>query len=270
MGKSDTIIAHIKENKYYSPSKCPWHHDRYCLLVLNNFDLKRYHCLFASHSIQWRAYSNTGSCDIPEQFYDVKLLAKEMGHEYVLPFAYAFRERSGYCIGLYELHVGLYGSNILTPDNLAETFYTMIVFLCAVCFRMGGNPPVFKFLSFLYTERHPVLADVGAQNAEKRNRLGNREALNKKKWSRFLKNRTGREVTRYLKLVRPDLFKKKCSTRSVCVLAETMKFDDRTHALICKSKKKSVSEILVEFMNLVPDERIKTMIAKWIESTNPS
>ena len=265
MGKTNVIIRHVNENDKYNATKCPWHSERNCFFLLYNS--KKFHCLFTLESKQWFPNETTGSCDVPEEVHDLIVLHRELGDDYVLPFTFPFRERSGYAIALFELQREYYGPNSITVQNLAETYYAAVVFLCAECRRLGGAPPVFKWSTFLYADNHPVLASVGAGNSDKRNRDGNRELFSKKKWNRFLRKKTCIVITRYFRNVRPDLFRKKFGSKNKCLLHEDGMFNDETHRLICRSKRCSLAQVLENFIHLMKNDRIKCIILKWIEES---
>ena len=265
MGRTDVIIRHVNENNKFNATKCPWHSERNCLFLLYNS--KKFHCLFTSESKQWMLDDAKGSYDVPEEIHDLKVLNREMGDEYVLPFAFTFRERSGYTIGLFELQRDFYGPSLIDSRNLAEMYYSAVVFLCAECRRFGGAPPDFKHSSLLYTGNHPVLASVGSINSEKRNRDCNKELFSKKKWNRFLRKKTCITITRYFRNVRPDLFRKKFGPRNKCLLHESVNFNDETHRLICRSKKCNLAQVLERFVHLMRDDVVKTIIWKWIEES---
>lgn len=267
MGKIDIIVRHVNEMSNYNAFKCPWHTDRNCLMVIKTDNETRFHALFTNSSKQWRSYDLTESCDLPEDMYDLMIMNRELGDEYVLPFAYPFRERSGYTIGLYKLRSNLYDSDRITARNLSEMYYTLVVLLCAECRRFGGIAPVLRLSSFLYTNDHPVLANVGAANCEKRNRDGNRELFSKKKWNRFLRDKTCFAVMKYLRDIRPDLFRNKYGVRSKCLLKESENFDDETHKLICNYKNSNLADVLQQFIHLIKDDRLKWVIGKWIRES---
>lgn len=121
----------------------------------------------------------------------------------------------------------------------------------------------------MYSQRHPVLCDIGRNNAENRERLGCREEhFNRKKWLRFLRRKTLRDVIRYLRVVFPLYFQKKKKNKR-CILNEPGDedtFDLETHELICQSEKKSLLQILKEYRHLMPDDTIKTqVIDTWLD-----
>lgn len=265
MGKIDIIVRHVNEMPNYNASTCPWHTDRNCFLVMKND--ARFHALFTNYSKQWRSYDLTESCDLPEDIYDLMVLNRELGDEYVLPFAYPFRERSGYTIGLYKMCTNLYDSTRITARNLSEMYYTLVVLMCAECRRLGGNAPVLRLSSFLYTNDHPVLVNLGAINCEKRNRDGNRELFSKKKWNRFLREKTCLAVIKYLRNIRPELFRNKFGARSDCFLKESENFDDATHKLICDHRKSNIADVLEHFIHLIKDSRIQCVIKNWIRES---
>lgn len=261
MSDADRIISHI-DSPYFAASKCPFHFDRSCFLILNNFDKYRFHCLYALESMEWKSYNASPSCDIPEHFYDLLMLNGELGNDYVLPFNRHFRERSGYTVGMFKLVPNTYDAKILKPRHFKETFYTMIVFLSAISRRLGGFVPNLKLCSFLYTEKHPILVSLGSRNVKKRERFGKKEFFNAKKWTRFMRKKTSRDVIRYLKIIHPEFFKKKMKNN--CILNEV--FDDETHDLICKSGKLSLQDILEKFQHLMPDEKVrKLVIEEWLQ-----
>lgn len=265
-----SIIRHVeKQNAYYSPTTCSFHFNRPCFTLLNNFDSQRFHCLFINQAIQWRSYSVTKSCDIPEGFYDMIILNQILGDKYVLPFSGHFRECSGYTIGMFGQRVGLYPPHKINRIKFPEVVFTMIVFFIAVCHRMGGNAPNMKYCSFLYTENHPVLCDVGTFNVENRERIDYRnEHFNNKKWRRFLMRKTNRNVIQYLKIYFPNFFQKK-KTGKKCILNESEgeEFSAETHRLVCGCEKRNLLYILKEFRHLLSNERLANgLLFDWIES----
>ena len=264
-----SIIKHInKQNPEYSASSCVFHFNKPCLTLFNNFNFERFHCLFSNHAIRWISYSITKSCDIPEHFYDLKLLNEILGDKYVLPFAGHFREETGYTIGMFRQYIGLYPPHIIDRSDFAETVFTMIVFFIAVCHRLGGNTPNIKYFSVLYTRDHPVLCDIGSQNVEIRERLSDRtEHFNKKKWKRFMRRKTHRRIIQYLKSYFPKFFQKK-KTGKICILNELeTTFSDETHQLICKSEKHSLLNIIKKFKHLLPNRNLSCgLLMDWILS----
>lgn len=274
-GPSDrvkSILRHIQQqNDHFSASSCVFHFNQPCFTLLNNFDQQRFHCLYANRSVLWRAYSITKSCDIPEHFYDLILLQQQLGSQYVLPFAGHFRESSGYTIGMFRQPIDLYPPSKIQRAAFKETVYALIVFLCGVCHRLGGSTPNMKHFIFVYAVDHPVLCDIGSANADKRERLShNEEYFNKKKWSRFMRRKTTRDVIRYMRVVFPGYFQKKRVGRR-CILNETEEecFDHETHRLVCQSEKKCLLEVIAEFIHLMPNSEVKCrVIESWIESLN--
>lgn len=249
MAKSiNDLLNSIKSNPYYSPTHCPWHHDNYCLVLTTNHDNKRFHCLYDRSSQKWMSYNSSNSCDIPEYFHDLIVLNKRLGSEFVVPFVIHIREQMGYTIGLYELKAGSYTAKILKPQHLFETFFTFIVILSEVCHLYGGNRPLMNRLKFIYNERHPVLVDVGKRNNEEREKIKSYNTFSRKKWETFLDKRTTKDVLHYVRVCHPEFFIKKIN--SPCILNENLRFSDETHNLICKSRKKSIREILTEYKDI--------------------
>lgn len=265
--KAKSIVRHI-DNVHYAASLCPFHFDKPCFIILNNFDHGRFHCLYEKHSVVWKSVSINSSCDVPEHFYDVYKLSELLGTEYVLPLSGYFRESSGYTVGLFRQPVELYSPSRITRENFKETVYTFVLFLCAVSHRLGGNTPNVKHFSCLYTDTHPVLCDIGSFNVENRERLSNRrEHFNEKKWARFMCRKTIRDVIRYLRVVFPSFFQKSKVGRR-CILNETDEecFDNETHDLVCRSGEKSLARVLLDYIHLLPSESIRTgVIQKWID-----
>lgn len=270
--KVKSLVRHINEqNPNYAATRCPYHFHKACLTILNNRNQERFHCLFANSSVIWRAYSASKSCDIPEHFYDMLQLTKLLGREYVLPFSGHFRESTGYCIGMFRQPAEAYPPSIVKRSMFKETLYATIVFLCAVCHRLGGVTPNIKHFSFLFTESHPILADIGSVNAESRERISTRvEHFNAKKWKKFLQNKTTRDVIRYMRVLFPNFFQKK---RNGCVLADgdDEVFDDETHQLVCKCSANNLADILFRFRHLMPDHNIRhNVVRQWIMDAMPA
>lgn len=267
---SDTVKNVIKnvneQNDHFSGSQCIFHFNQPCFILLNSANLNRYHCIFSNSSMRWRSYTLSNSCDIPEHFYDLILLHKQLGSEYVLPFAGHFRESSGYTVGEYQLGINLYSPTKISQCAFKETVYAMIMFLCAICQRLGGNTPKINQCSFIYTAYHPVLCNIGESNAKMRERLFCREEyFNEKKWKRFLLRKTMRDVIRYLRIVFPHYFQKKKAGKK-CILNEKEdSFDPETHQLVCQSDKKSLLEVLRDFKCLMPNSFVRdNIIQQWI------
>lgn len=266
--RTKSIMSHVAENVKYTAFACPWHFNNACFGLTDNTNGKRYHCLYAFSSRRWKSYSFSGSCEIPDHFFDLLLLKQLLGSEYVLPFVKHIRERSGYTIGFYELKPGLYNAKILKPQHLAETFYALVFLLCAVSKRLGGHPPVLKRMYFIYTEQHPVLVDIGEANSKLKEHIGQLECTNRKKWLRFMKKRTTLEVTRYLKLTCPQFFKKKSKAHSKCILSNREYFNDETHKLICECRKSSFADVLKNHIHLMPEEKNRKLIEHWLDEMN--
>lgn len=265
-----SLVRHINnDNNYFVTNRCSYHFDRPCLELCNFHEEKKYHCLYANHSMCWKSYSeDTQSCDIPEHFNDMIQLARELGNEYVLPFAGHFREMSGYTIGKFRLDVFLYPPNKIERHVFKETVFTMVVFLSAVCYRLGGATPNLKHFSFVYSQCHPVLCDIGSQNADGRERLSHqREHFNDKKWSRFMCRKTIRDVIRYLRVVFPLYFQKKKKGMR-CVLQEKEAcFDQETHELVCQSEGLSIVQVLSRYKHLIPSAVVRRdVIEEWIQN----
>lgn len=250
MSLEKSLIYNIHLNPYFSPTPCPWHYKSYCLMLTTNHDNKRFHCLYERDASKWTFYNSSRSCDIPEYFYDLIDLNKRLGSAYVVPFSTHIRERSGYTIGLYLIGNGLYNAKIIKPAHLFETFLTFIVLLCETCHMYGGSCPALNRMKFIYTEKHPVVVDVGKENNTIREKIGSRNMFNEKKWKRFLCKRTTKEILHYVKFSHPEFFKRKAS--SLCILSEKETFDDETHNLICKSRKMNLHEILNDYKNVIP------------------
>ena len=239
------IIYNLKKNPLFSPAECPYHNDQQCLQIVTNHNGKRFHCLYENSAKKWVAYGCSKSCEIPEYFFDLI----ELKSNYALPFNSHFREQSGYTVGLYEIKTGHYTAKIVQSKHLFECFLTFIVILCDTCHLYGGNCPQLNRMKFIYTERHPVLVDVGKANNEIREKIGSRNLFNNKKWNRFLNRKTTKDVIHYIKIHHPEFFKKR-ATNKICILEGT--FDDKTHKLICKSKNLSLKIILETFKDDVP------------------
>lgn len=266
-GKS--IIRHIeRQNNNFSVSQCVFHFNKPCFTMLNNFNPTRFHCLYANQSANWKSYTILKSCDIPEHFYDLIVIHKLLSTDYVLPFASHFRESSGYTIGMFQQDIKLYPPTKIDHSVFKETVYTFLVFLCVVCHRLGGSTPNIKYFSFMYTESHPVLCDIGSINADNRERLAlGQEHFNKKKWTRFIRRKTIRDVIRYARVVFPHFFQKK-KVGKCCILREDCEeyFDTETHKLICQSDKKSLLQVIRENCHLMPNSNIRLIINQWINS----
>ncbi|KMQ83065.1 hypothetical protein RF55_21033, partial [Lasius niger] len=263
--KRFSILSSVAENDLYDCTRCPWHLHDSCFVITDNSNLRRFHCLYTLHALYWKPYgSSNESCDLPEQFYDLISLRCTLTSEYVLPFHRQFREQNGYTVALYELRPQIYSARIIKPEHLAETFYAFVVFLCAIGLRLGGKPPVLKYVSFVYTESHPVLVNVGTKNVEDRVRIGPLQCMNRKKWTRFLNKRTTLEITRYLKLVQPEFFKKKCKANDPCVLSENISFSRETHRLVCHCRRNTVVSVLQDYIHLMPDPVVRREIQKWL------
>lgn len=149
---------------------------------------------------------------------------------------------------------------------LKETFMMFVVLFCSMCRRFGGNAPDMKRCTFLYdVSGHPIIADPGTINVEKRERIGHAEYFNVKKWTRILRRKTTRDVLRYVRANHPKFFKKKTVRGSKCILAECG-FDDETHNLVCKSVKCPLVEVLEKFCHLIPEISVRDgPVKRWIE-----
>lgn len=262
-----SVIHNIrKQYNDYLPSECVFHFNEPCFTLLNTFNVKRFHCLYINSANNWKSYSITKSCDIPEHFYDMIKLKEIFGNEYVLPFVGHFREYTGYTIGMFQQDIELYPPTKITRGQLKETIYTFILFLCATCYRLGGSTPNINKFQFVYTTHHPVLCNIGSENARYRERVsGYKEHFNKKKWLRFMTRKTIRDIIRYARITFPHYFLKKKQNRCILKDDENDKFDSESHALICQSEKKSLVQVLKEFQNLIPNTDIKkNTIDQWI------
>lgn len=265
------IIRHITNTNFIA-SECEIHPRKPCLLLLNNYNEYRFHCLYARHSTVWMSYNESQSCDIPEHYHEMIELYNSLGGEYVLPFAGHFRESSGYTIGLFRQPIHLYAPRKIRHDSLKETAYALVVFFCVVCHRLGGNVPDLKQFLFLYTSHHPVLCDIGSFNVENRVRLqGTKPHLNVKKWRRVLQKKTIRDVIRYLKLEFRLFFNQKKKKGKRCILDESEEcFDTETHKLLCQSSQKSLAQVLQEFLHLMPNKHVQNkVILEWLKHLKP-
>lgn len=251
-------MHNVKKHPNFLPVDCPYHNDNLCLQIIIND--KRFHCLFERDSAKWCFYNCSKSCDIPEYMYDLIELNKSLGSDYVLPFSTHFREESGFTVGLYELQNGMFTAKILKPEHLFECFLTFIVIMCQACHLYGGNCPQMNRMKFIYSKQHPVLVDVGKENCNSREKIGNRNISNEKKWNRFLNSRTTKEIIHYVKVHHPEYFKKKSKANTVCLLSG--EFNDDTHYLICKCRKMSLKNVLETFMYNIPNltERINKLL----------
>lgn len=261
----DSIIRHIT-NPNFTATECYNHPRRPCFLLLNNYDYRRFHCLYAKHSLVWKSYTIDDSCTIPEHFYEMIMIHKVLGNEYVLPWAGHFREYSGYTIGQFHQTIDLYPPRHLKAIHLKEAAYCMLVFFCAVSHQLGGIVPDLKDFLFLYTDHHPVLCDMGSDNVEKRIRLSrNQPYLNKKKWRRVLMSRKMGRLIQFMKAELQHFFNQKKKKGKRCVLNETEEcFDTETHRLMCQSSEKSLADILNEFSHLMPNAHIRdNVIPEW-------
>lgn len=255
------IIHNLKRNPYFSPVECPFHNDNRCLLIIANNNGKRYHCLYERESHKWVPYGCGKSCDIPEYFYDLT----QLDPDYVLNFSRHYREQSGFTIGLYEIKSVAYSSKILKPEHLFECFLTFIFITCELCHLYGGGAPQMNRMKFIYTERHPILVDVGKENNSNREKIGSRNIFSIKKWNRFLNHRTNKDVLHYVKIHHPEYFRKR-EKHETCMLNGT--FDDKTHSLICKNTKTNLKTILETFKDDVPS--ITNKINKLLQNDIPN
>ena len=265
------ILRHL-DNVNYTASDCEIHPKKPCLLLLNAFNHDRFHCLYANRSTVWKSITISRSCDLPEHFYELIELHKQFGTEYVLPYAGTFREYSGYTIGMFYQPIDLYAPRKIQHHTLKETAYALLVFFCAVCHRLGGNVPDLKQFLFLYTERHPVLCDMGSENVDNRVRLkGHKPHLNEKKWRRVMQKKTMRDVIRYLKLEFKLFFHHKKKKGQRCLLDEQDEcFDGETHALLCQSQQKPLVQVLKEFSHLMPNDHIRNdIVGVWTATLSP-
>ena len=265
MSRVQSIIRHIKKQySDYSPSECIFHTNKPCLTLLNNFDTERFHCLFANQSVIWRSYSITNSCDLPDHVYDLILLNRLLGSEYVLPFASFFRESSGYTVAMFRQQTELYTPIVINRQAFKVMIYALLVIFISVGHRFGGSTPDIKYFSFAFTRDHPVLCDIGGMNAEKKELIDGKENFNRKKWIKFLRRKKTISILRYLKLYYPNYFqKKKKGTRCILYEVENRAFDDETHQLVCHDL--FLIEALENFKHLMPDRKIREeLIPEWI------
>lgn len=267
-----TLIKNINETfPQLAATKCPYHFARPCITLINNSNTDRFHCLYTNSSVEWKLYSPTSlSADIPEHYDDLISLEKLLGHKYVLSFAGQFREPKGYCIGMYRLPTEVYPPLIISRQNFKETLYTLILIYCAVCRVLGGIAPDIKQFSFVYTQCHPILTDIGSINSDNRERISSRlQKFNAKKWRKFLTRRTTRDMIRYAKDNFPFYFQK---MKNNCILQEPSLndyFDDETHELICKSRNLCLLEVLMKFRHLMPCLAVRgNILFKWFFEFN--
>ncbi|KAG8173841.1 hypothetical protein JTE90_016330 [Oedothorax gibbosus] len=129
--RSKRILRHF-DNVHYTATECTIHPRKPCLLILNNFNHHRYHCLYANKSIVWKSYTVSKSCDLPEHFYKLMDMHKQFGNTYVLNFTGAFRDTLGYTLGLFHLPSQLYAPRKIEPHVFKETAYAILVFFCAI------------------------------------------------------------------------------------------------------------------------------------------
>lgn len=236
---------------------------------MNNFNKERFHVLFANRAAMWKSYTVTQSCDLPDHFYDMILLNRKLGDEYVLPFASQFRESSGYTVAMFRQDVDLYAPIIIDKGSFKKMTFAMIVIYVAVCFRMGGVTPDIKQFSFIYTREHPVLCDMGGLNGEKKEWVNGKERFDNKKWSKFLHKKKIINIIRFLKGYYPKYFqKKKPGARCILYDDERLPFDDETHSLICQNG--FFIDVLRNFRQLMPDQTIQKEIQSWIDTENVS
>lgn len=269
--RAKRIIRNM-DNVNFTASQCEIHPRKPCLLLLNNFNHDRFHCLYANRSTVWMPYTISKSCELPEHFYEMIEIHKRFGTEYVLPFSGCFRESSGYTIGMFHQPIQLYAPRKIQHHTLKETAYAMLVFFCAVCHQLGGTIPDLKQFLFLYTDRHPVLCDMGSYNVENRVRLkGYQPHLNEKKWRRVMQKKTMRDVIRYLKVEFKLFFQHKKKKGTRCILDEPNEcFDAETHELLCQSQQMSLIQALKKFCHLMPNDHIRNnIVGEWINTLGP-
>lgn len=266
-----SLIRHI-DNINFTATDCEIHPRRPCFMLLNNFNYKRFHCLYANRSTVWKSYTIDKSCDIPEHYYEMIQMHKLLGAKYVLPFAGQFRESSGYTIGMFHQEIQLYPPRIIERNVLKEAAYALIVFQCATSYQLGGSVPNLNEFLFLYTHNHPVLCDMGSHNVDLRVRLKEHKPhLDEKKFRRFMQKKTIRDVIRYLKLEFKLFFNQKKKKGKRCILNEPDEcFDTETHQLLCQSNKKSLIQVLEEFCHLMPNYHVRNnVVGKWIQMMVP-
>lgn len=281
MGKSDRIVRHVNEMPQYDAYQCQWHVDCNCLVIHRSADGRtktHYHAVFVDSSNLWKSINpNSGSCDIPEEIYDMIALNRELGDGLVLPFAFHFRERSGATLGLFRLADSFQNPSQVGVPELARAFYLLVVILCSQCRRFGGTVPVLKHSSFVYDPSgRPVLANVGDHHHHKRDRgegtrrrkrmrMGDEPPIDKRQWHRFLAGgKTCIEVMQYLRVLRPELFRNKYRGGD-CLLRANLPFDDVTHQLICRNRNATLIKVLEQFSSLIrDDERLSASVQKWI------
>lgn len=266
----EKIIHNIKQQfPDYAVSKCVFHTRRCCFTLLNTFNSERFHCLFADKTRIWRSYSLTESCDLPDYCYDLILLNRLLGDEYVLPFASQFREYSGFTIAMYRQDTQLYRPNIITRTTFKRMAFAMIVLYVAVCWIMGGCAPDIGQLSFVYTPEHPVLCDIGAVNSAMKQLIDGQDRFYRKKWVKFLNRKKCDKIVRHLKSYYPNYFQKKKPGRR-CILKERegAGFDDLTHSLICQNR--NLITALHNFKELTSNQNIQNyLIPMWIRVAQP-
>lgn len=244
-------------NPHYIATICPYHKHHTCLSI--TYNKRNFHCLYDAFSrpIRYKFYNSSLSCDIPENFYDLYILNDKLGSEYVLPFVVHFRIASGETVGMFELKNPVYGPSILQYMDLAETYLTYIVLFCETSYRLGGIAPVIKNMSFLYASSHPILVDIGIMNAVRRCTSQFEEIFNQKKWKTFLTKRFSKRIIEYLKKIHPRYFKRKKKQNKICILEETINFNDITHEILCQTNKTCLYDILKKYQfyvqNLVPN-----------------
>jgi hypothetical protein len=244
----DAIIKYLNSTLYYNASPCPFHRNKSCFTVHSNVnDEKHYHVLLDNGSEKWFPVKEGvfTSCDVPQFCHCLIKTHESLGDDLVLPFASWLRDPSGQTCVLFRTRGELYPPGVISERNLAEMYLGFVIFFCEVSFWCEGKVPDLKYMKFLYTETHPVLADVGKKNCLS-SKTVRKDA--KKTWSNVM--RTGKllPIVRYLSIVAPQCMVTKRKKGKTCYLLPHLRFSDYTHDLICKKNTMAPYQVLKHYI----------------------
>ena len=234
------VIDCINDNvEQYEAHVCTYHRNKLCFSIISKRDSKSYHALVdGNSSSQWfRLHESSSSFDYPKFIYYTMKLNETLGNKYVLPYACQLRDSHGIVYFLFDITDSLYTASKINVKNIVYVYIGFIVYISELSKLLGGAMPDLHNMKFFYNDFHPVLADVGKRNCEKKK---------KNAWQKFMNRTKPTVILRYLVTLMPKFFLKRRHTRCVFKVPDV---PDSAHELVCKTVNDSLSEILKKYSN---------------------
>ena len=256
------IIDCINENvQSYQASPCVYHRKKLCFLVTSKHDSKLYHALIESGSTKWFRFSdNASSFDYPQFVYYLIKMNETLGNDYVLKYASRLRDSRGILYFLFDMDTthNLHNACRIGIENILYVYIGLIVITCETSRLLGGAMPDLNNMKLFYNHVHPVLADMGKKNCDKKT------LARESKWYRFMHRTKPAFVIRFLVALMPKYFRRRKKTDSPCVF-KTTGILDTVHELVCKSTGNSLFEILNKYLESDSSRYYKDQVKSLLE-----